>query len=133
MPVFKTGAINHSATSPGYYSFTTVCSFFAAFGGAFPCFRWVAYVRGQRTVVFKTTCFNRSRIPPDSVQNNYSLQRWRSPIFVSGGSASLRQLLRVMYKTSLCNELCSCLRLWLAAFLPAPARRLPRNLETRRA
>ena len=67
LPVFKTGAINHSATSPEllqfYYS-ARICkrsaSAFCVYFQSVTAASITLSVRG----VFKTACFNRSHIPP---------------------------------------------------------------------
>ena len=80
MPVFKTGAINHSATSPDLLQFYYRMSGRLPQSEAVPVLiQALKLVAVICTAVFKTACFNHSHIPP--LQVLYSL-----PAPSSGGS-----------------------------------------------
>src|ERR1017187_8378815 len=63
-PVFKTGAINHSATSPATTVLLQYMQSRTLQRRRDLCFHSITCRRSQRRGVFKTACFNRSHIPP---------------------------------------------------------------------
>ncbi len=102
MPVFKTGAINHSATSPQLLQFYYSKRLSHEIGKYFPSFLAAKRTPRDNTAVFKAARFDRSRIAPaftgslanDDICGGSFLPQATGDLMVFAWCATRRRLLR---------------------------------------